>query len=131
MELIVGSEIFFNFAKTHAEGLSRAKARWEYKIKGVYSRFILVGRKPGSLRTTVKNTAKWTLTGMYMPIRLILCLYRHGMSVGYSPYRREYLCCYLTVMVLPGSLSEELQRYRYPRFFFINPSQWGIGDNDN
>ena len=49
--------------------LPRAEARREVKIKGVYSRFILVGQKPGSLRTTVKNLARWTLTGMLIPIR--------------------------------------------------------------
>lgn len=67
---------------------SEEPRREAIKIKGVYSRFILVGQKPGSLRTTVKNIAKWTLTGMYIPIRLILCPNRHGVGLGYL-HRRE------------------------------------------
>ena len=68
---------------THAGRLPSEEARREAnEIKGVYSRFILVNQKSPNF-SAVKNIAKWTLTGMYIPIRAHSMPLGHGVGLGY------------------------------------------------
>ena len=105
--------------------LPREEARREDKIKGVYSRFILA-RLKSPILSAVKNIAKWTFTGMYLPIRLILCLYGMEWVWGICIGVGSALLLTARCLAIPGP---EVATVTDTHSFFIPVANGVIGDD--
>ncbi len=105
----------------------RGKEAGGINIKGVYSRIILVGQKPGSLRTTVENIAKVDAHGYVYTYPAHSVPSWHRVGLGYL--HRRGVCvafdCHGSCQVPCPKIATVTDTYV---FFYIPVAKEVIGD---